>query len=181
MDTELDDLRLKHSTCGQGGVIAQLTVSYQNATQDQGDSPQGACEQHGTHPEMMWDECPLILTIPKPSLVPTKPDSTFSFKPSSVPSRSPTGVVMSNRKATNASAESSETVPNSEDDSHQAATMDVDLEEFSVDPSNNVDKGSFDDFGNVTGVDSDKGPHEPVVESQQMQYDIPYGLLSMML
>ena len=72
------------------------------------------------------DERPLILTIPKPSLVPMKSGSTFGFKPNSVTSRSTTGVVTSNCKATNASTESSETVPNSEDDSHQAADMDVD-------------------------------------------------------
>ncbi|KAF8229625.1 hypothetical protein L208DRAFT_1378816 [Tricholoma matsutake] len=132
---------------------------------------------------MTWDECPLTLTIPKPSLVPAKPGSTFGFKLNSVTSRSTTGVTTSNHKATNTSAESSETVPNSEDDSYQATGMDVDQEEFSVDPSNNVDEGSLgpydsgvvDNFGNVTGANSDEGPHEPVVESQQMQYNIPYG------
>ena len=89
------------------------------------------------------DEHPLTLTIPKPSLVPAKPGSAFGFKPNSVTSRSTTGVMTSNHKATNASAESSETVPDSEDDSHQAAGMDVDQEEFSVDPSNNVNEGSL--------------------------------------
>jgi hypothetical protein len=89
------------------------------------------------------DELPLTLTILKPFLVPAKPGSAFGFKPNSVTSRSTTGVAMSNRKATNTSAESSETVPDSEDDSYQAAGMDVDQEEFSVDPSNNVDEGSL--------------------------------------
>jgi hypothetical protein len=89
------------------------------------------------------DEHPLLLTIPKPSLVPAKPGSTFGFRPNSVTSRSTTGIALSNCKTTNASAESSETVPDSEDDSPQVADMDVDLQEFGVDPSNNVDKGSL--------------------------------------
>ncbi|KAF8238987.1 hypothetical protein L208DRAFT_1481265 [Tricholoma matsutake] len=82
-----------------------------------------------------------------------------------------TGVMTSNCKATNASTESSETVPNSEDDSHQATDMDVDLEEFSVDPSNNVDKGSLDDsgivddFGNVTSANGNEGPHGSNVDN----------------
>ena len=82
------------------------------------------------------DKHPLILTIPKPSLVPAKPGHTFGFKLNSVTSRSMTGVAMSNCEATNTSPELSEIVTNSEDNSHQAAGMDMD-------PSNNIDKGSF--------------------------------------
>ena len=89
------------------------------------------------------DERPLVLTIPKPFLVPAKPGSTFGFKPNSATSRSTTGVMTSNYKATNASTESSETVPNPEDDSHQAADMDVDIEDFYVDAGDNVGKGSL--------------------------------------
>ena len=80
------------------------------------------------------DERPLVVTIPKPSLVPAKPGSTFGFRLNSVTSGSTTGVATSNRKATNASAELSEIIP--EDDSNQDVDMDLD-------PGNDVDEGSF--------------------------------------
>jgi hypothetical protein len=89
------------------------------------------------------DERPLLLAIPKPSLVPAKPGSTFGFKPGSVTLRSTTGVATSNHKATNASRVSSETVPDSEDDSRQEGDMDVEQEQFKADLSNNVDNGSL--------------------------------------
>ena len=89
------------------------------------------------------DEHPLLLTIPRPSLVLMKPGSTFGFKPGSVTSRSMTGVATSNCKATNASEESSETIPDSEDDAHQAGDMDMDQEQFNRDLSNTVDNGSL--------------------------------------
>jgi hypothetical protein len=102
------------------------------------------------------DECPLLLTIPKPSLVPAKPGSTFGFKRGSVTLRSTTGVATSNCKATNASEESSETIPDSEDDAHQVGDMDVDQEQFNMDSdlSNNGALGTcrFLIFPHVTPI-----------------------------